>query len=87
MTNARDTFAPSGAGPLAASEQSAAAVRQGRVPAAFVDAEDGPPRLGLAAELATVRGVRHPTLREMEAGALRRVTKAAPDRGWTQPAP
>ena len=44
--------APTAKNPLVAAKEAAAEVRRRKVPAVVVDAEDGPTRLGLAAELA-----------------------------------
>ena len=44
-------------------KEAAAEVRRRKVPAVVVDAEDGPTRLGLAAELAEAMGARNLTRR------------------------
>ena len=49
----------------------AAEVRRRRVPAVVVDAADGYPRLGLAAELAEAMGARYLTLPQLTADAVR----------------
>ncbi|MDQ3979623.1 MAG: VWA domain-containing protein [Actinomycetota bacterium] len=84
VTDGRATSAPDGLDPVAAAHHAAARVRQRRVPAVVVDAEDGPTRLGLASELAGIMGARHLTLAELEAGVLAHEITAAADGGWTQ---
>ena len=44
-----------------------------------VDAEDGPTRLGLAADLAEAMGARHLPVAELSAGALTLAVRAALD--------
>jgi Mg-chelatase subunit ChlD len=83
LTDGRATSAPDGLDPVAAAHQAAARVRQRRVSAVVVDAEDGPTRLGLASELAGIMGARHLTLAELEAGVLAHEITAAADGGWT----
>jgi magnesium chelatase subunit D len=56
--------------PVAAAREAADAVRRRGIAAVVVDAEDGPTRLGLARELATVMSARYLTLPELSAFAL-----------------
>jgi len=70
VSDGRATAAPDGVDPLDAARQASAAVRRRGIPAVVVDAEDGPTRLGLAADLAELMGARYLTLPELSAGAL-----------------
>ena len=70
VSDGRATAAPDGVDPLDAARQASAAVRRRGVPAVVVDAEYGPTRLGLAADLAERMGARYLTLPELSAGAL-----------------
>lgn len=58
ITDGRATAGPPGADPLDAALAAAGEVRRAEVRAVVIDAEDGPTRLGLAAELAEVMGAR-----------------------------
>jgi magnesium chelatase subunit D len=60
-----------------AAREAAAAVRRRGLPAVVVDAESGPTRLGLAAELATAMGARYLTLDELSGTALAQVVREA----------
>jgi magnesium chelatase subunit D len=62
--------------PLTAARHAAEAVRQRGVSAVVVDAEDGPIRLGLAQELASVMGARYLRLLELSANALGEAVRA-----------
>jgi magnesium chelatase subunit D len=75
VSDGRATAGPPGADPADAARDAAAAVRRRGVPAVVVDAESGPTRLGLAAELAAAMGARHLTLDELSATALTRVVR------------
>jgi magnesium chelatase subunit D len=77
VTDGRATSAAGDDDPMAAAHLAAARVRRRRVPAVVVDAEDGPTRLGLAAELASAMGARHLTLPQLEAGAMSSAIRAA----------
>ena len=77
VSDGRATAGPPGADPVEAAQQAAAAVRRRGVPAVVVDAESGPTRLGLAAELAAAMGARHLTLHELSATALAQVVREA----------
>ena len=77
VSDGRATAGPPGADPLDAARDAAAAVRRRGVPAVVVDAESGPTRLGLAAELAAAMGARHLTLDELSATALAQVVRQA----------
>jgi len=70
VSDGRATAAPDGVDAVEAARQASAAVRRRGVPAVVVDAEDGPTRLGLAADLAERMGARYLTLQEFSAGAL-----------------
>ena len=76
VTDGRATSGSTGTDPLAAAREAAAAVRRRGVPAVVVDVEEGPGRLGLAAELAAVMGARHLPLRELSGGALAEAVRA-----------
>ena len=77
VSDGRATAGPPGADPVDAARDAAAAVRRRGVPAVVVDAESGPTRLGLAAELAAAMGARHLTLDELSATALAEVVREA----------
>jgi magnesium chelatase subunit D len=70
VSDGRATAGPPGADPVQSALAAASAVRRQGVPAVVVDAEDGPTRLGLAAELAVAMGARYLTLEQLSAGAL-----------------
>lgn len=70
VSDGRATAAPDGVDAVEAARQASAAVRRRGIPAVVVDAEDGPTRLGLAADLAERMGARYLTLPELSAGAL-----------------
>ena len=74
VSDGRATAAPDGVDPLVAAKEAAGEVRRRRVPAVVVDAEDGPTRLALAAELAEAMGARYLTLPELTASAVRGLT-------------
>ena len=78
VSDGRATAGPPGADPLEAARAAATEVRRRAVPAVVLDVEDGPTRLGLAAELASVMGARHLLLPDLSAhslgGALRVAT-------------
>jgi magnesium chelatase subunit D len=71
ISDGRATAGPDGQDPLVAAKEAAAEVRRRKVPAVVVDAEDGPTRLGLAAELADVMGARYLTLPQLSAASVR----------------
>ena len=71
LSDGRATAGPDGQDPLVAAKEAAAEVRRRKVPAVVVDAEDGPTRLGLAAELAEAMGARYLTLRQFSAASVR----------------
>ena len=71
VSDGRATAGPDGVDPLVAAKEAAAEVRRRKVPAVVVDAEDGPTRLGLAAELAEAMGARYLTLPELSAATVR----------------
>jgi magnesium chelatase subunit D len=73
VSDGRATSAADGVDPLVAAKEAAAEVRRRRVPAVVVDAEDGPARLGLAAELAEAMGARYLTLPELSAATVRQL--------------
>ena len=73
VSDGRATAAPDGQDPMVAAKEAAAEVRRRNVPAVVVDAEDGPTRLGLAAELAEAMGARYLTLPELSAESVRRL--------------
>ena len=77
VSDGRATAGPPGADPVDAAREAAAAVRRRRVPAVVVDAESGPTRLGLAAELAAAMGARHLSLDDLSATALTQVVREA----------
>ncbi|MDQ1393269.1 MAG: magnesium chelatase subunit [Acidimicrobiaceae bacterium] len=62
--------------PVAAARDAADAVRRRGISAVVVDAEDGPTRLGLARELATLMAARYLTLPELSAVALDHAVRA-----------
>jgi magnesium chelatase subunit D len=70
VSDGRATEAPDGADPLAAAVEAAAGVKRRGIPAVVVDAEEGPHRLGLAAELARAMGARYLPVGKLSAGAL-----------------
>ena len=76
VTDGRATSASTGADPMAAAREAAAAVRRRRVPAVVVDVEEGPGRLGLAAELAAVMGARHLPVRDLSGDALAELVRS-----------
>ncbi|HET7719655.1 MAG TPA: VWA domain-containing protein [Acidimicrobiales bacterium] len=71
LSDGRATAGPDGQDPLVAAKEAAAEVRRRKVPAVVVDAEDGPTRLGLAAELAEAMGARYLTLTQLSAASVR----------------
>lgn len=71
LSDGRATAGPDGQDPLVAAKEAAAEVRRRKVPAVVVDAENGPTRLGLAAELAEAMGARYLTLPQLSAASLR----------------
>ncbi len=71
LSDGRATAGPDGQDPLVAAKEAAAEVRRRKVPAVVVDAEDGPTRLGLAAELAEAMGARYLTLPQLSATSVR----------------
>ena len=88
LTDGRATAAPSGQDPLGAARAAADLVRRRGVAAVVVDVEDGPNRLGLAAELALIMGARSMTIPDLSTQTLVGVVRAAvPDeRSATKPA-
>src|SRR5207302_452824 len=71
VTDGRATAAPDGVDdPVAAAMVAAGEVRRRGVRAVVVDAEDGPTRLGLAAQIAERMGARYLTIPELTADAL-----------------
>jgi len=70
LSDGRATSAAEGEDPLGAARSAAAEVRRRGLPSVVIDAEDGPTRLGLAAELAGWMGARLLSLPELSAGAL-----------------
>ncbi|MDQ1418375.1 MAG: magnesium chelatase subunit [Acidimicrobiaceae bacterium] len=77
FTDGRATSAPrSPKDPVSAARDAADAVRRRGIAAVVVDAEDGPTRLGLARELATVMAARYLTLPELSAVALDSAVRA-----------
>ena len=77
VSDGRATAGPDGQDPLVAAKEAAAEVRRRKIPAVVVDAEDGPTRLGLAAELADAMGARYLTLPQLSAASVRHL--ASPD--------
>ncbi|MCU1460051.1 MAG: uncharacterized protein JWO37_126, partial [Acidimicrobiales bacterium] len=78
VTDGRATAAPAGSDdPIAAAMAAASEVRRRGIAAVVVDAEDGPTRLGLAAQLATAMGARYLTVPELTAGALDAAVRGA----------
>ena len=75
ISDGRATAAPEGLDPLEAAMGAAARVRQHAVPALVLDVEDGPSKLGLAAQLAEAMGARHLALPDLSAGALNAVIR------------
>jgi magnesium chelatase subunit D len=73
VSDGRATAGPDGHDPLVAAKEAAAEVRRRHVPAVVVDAEDGPTRLGLAAELAEAMGARYLTLAQLTATSVRQL--------------
>jgi magnesium chelatase subunit D len=73
VSDGRATAGPEGHDPLVAAKEAAAEVRRRKVPAVVVDAEDGPTRLGLAAELAEAMGARYLTLAQLSAASVRQL--------------
>jgi magnesium chelatase subunit D len=59
-----------------AAREAAAEVRRRKVPAVVVDAEDGPTRLGLAAELAGAMVARYLALPQLCAASVRHLAPA-----------
>ncbi len=74
VSDGRATAGPDGQDPLVAAKDAATEVRRRKVPAVVVDAEDGPARLGLAAELAEAMGARYLTLAQLSAASVRELT-------------
>jgi magnesium chelatase subunit D len=70
ISDGRATSAGEGQDPLEAAMRVAASVRQRKIPALVLDVEDGPARLGLAAQLAEAMGGRSLPLTELSAGAM-----------------
>lgn len=70
LSDGRATAAPAGGDPVEAALAAAARVRQRGVEAIVVDAESGPTRLGLAADVAAAMGGRCLTVPDLSAGAL-----------------
>ncbi len=70
VTDGRATSGPPSVDPVEAARHVAASVHRRGLAAVVVDVEEGPTRLGLAAELARAMGARHLTLDELSAGAL-----------------
>jgi magnesium chelatase subunit D len=71
ITDGRATSAPDPAtDPLDAAEAAAALVRKKHISAVVIDAEDGPIRLGLAAQLAETMGARYLTIAELSPAAI-----------------
>jgi magnesium chelatase subunit D len=79
VSDGRATAGPAGADPLEAAREAAAAIRRRGVAAVVVDAEHGPTRLGLAAELAAAMGARHLSVTELTAGSLAQAVREATD--------
>jgi magnesium chelatase subunit D len=79
VTDGRATSvgSPDDGDPVAAATKAAGGVRRRGVAAVVVDAEDGPTRLGLAADLAQVMGARYLTLPELSAAALDAAVRAS----------
>jgi len=77
VSDGRATAGPPGVDPLAAALEAAGEVRSRGVAAVVVDAEEGPTRLGLAAELATAMGARCLTIAELTSGALSSAVRPA----------
>jgi len=73
VSDGRATAGPEGQDPLVAAKEAADEVRRRKVPAVVVDAEDGPTRLGLAAELAEAMGARYLTLAQLSAASVRQL--------------
>jgi magnesium chelatase subunit D len=78
VSDGRATAGPDGQDPLVAAKEAAAEVRRRKVPAVVVDAEDGPARLGLAAELAEAMGARYLTLPQLSAASVRDLAPSGP---------
>jgi magnesium chelatase subunit D len=70
ITDGRATAGPPDRDPLEAALQAAAMVKRRRVSAVVIDAEDGPTRLGLAADLAEAMGARYLTVPDLSAPRL-----------------
>lgn len=70
VTDGRATAASDGDDPIDAARAAAQAVRRQGCAAAVVDVEEGPTRLGLAAEIATAMGATLVTLPELDGGGL-----------------
>lgn len=81
VTDGRATAARPGEDPVAVARQAAEAVRRHRVNAVVIDAEDGPTRLGLVADLAQAMGARYLTIPELSAGALDAAVRSSWSRG------
>jgi magnesium chelatase subunit D len=79
VSDGRATAGPAGADPLEAAREAAVAIRRRGVAAVVVDAEHGPTRLGLAAELAAAMGARHLRVAELTAGTLTMAVREATD--------
>jgi magnesium chelatase subunit D len=70
VSDGRATAGPPGIEPLQAAIEAAGVVRRRGVASLVVDAEEGPTRLGLAAELASAMGARHLRLEQLSDTAL-----------------
>jgi magnesium chelatase subunit D len=70
VSDGRATAGPPGIEPLQAAIEAAGVVRRRGVASVVVDAEEGPTRLGLAAELASAMGARHLRLEQLSDTAL-----------------
>ncbi|MFN2608993.1 MAG: VWA domain-containing protein [Acidimicrobiales bacterium] len=70
VSDGRATDGPAGTDPLEAARLVAGAIRRRGVASVVVDAEEGPTRLGLAAELAAWMGARLVSLADLSAGGL-----------------
>ncbi|MGI9080218.1 MAG: AAA family ATPase [Acidimicrobiales bacterium] len=79
VTDGRATAGPPSVDPVRGASEEATSVRRRGIAAVVVDVEEGPIRLGLAAELARAMGARHLTLDELSAGALTLAVRAACD--------
>jgi magnesium chelatase subunit D len=75
ISDGRATAAADGVDPLDAARHAATAIARRGVDAVVIDAETGPTRLGLAADLAARMGARCLTLAELTAGTLERTLR------------